>query len=95
MKKLFSFILLPFFAIFIITSCEKVEDTGTLNLSITDAPIDNSDIVGVWLTITEIQYHKNDQEWKTFDEFEVCKLYLRPGKNAFAQCSFALKLSTF
>lgn len=30
--------------------------TGTLNLSLTDAPVDSSDIVGVWVTITGVTF---------------------------------------
>ncbi|MEA1886843.1 MAG: DUF4382 domain-containing protein [Bacteroidota bacterium] len=70
MKKLFTLILLTFVAAFIFTGCEKDGNTGTLHLSITDAPVDNFDVVGVWLTISEIQYHMNDNEWMTFEEFE-------------------------
>ncbi len=41
---------------------------GTLKLNLTDAPIDANNVTGVYITITEIQYHL-DGEWKTFDEF--------------------------
>lgn len=70
MKKLRSLLLLPFFALFLFTGCEKDGNTGTLNLSITDAPIDDSNVAGVWLNITEIQYHMSDGEWYTFEGFE-------------------------
>ncbi|MFO7852467.1 MAG: DUF4382 domain-containing protein [Bacteroidota bacterium] len=70
MKKLFSLIILTFVAAFIFTGCEKDGNTGTLHLSITDAPVDNSDVVGIWLTISEVQYHMNDNEWMTFENFE-------------------------
>jgi len=70
MKKVFSLIILTIVAAFIFTGCEKNANTGTLHLSITDAPVDKSDVAGVWLTITEIQYHMNDNEWMTFEEFE-------------------------
>jgi len=71
MKKLISLIVLIVFATFIFISCEEEETTnGSLNLSITDAPIDNSTVTGVYLTITGVQYHKNDNDWQTFEEFE-------------------------
>ncbi len=71
MKNVFRLIVISLVAAFIFTGCENNNNnTGTLNLSITDAPVDNSDIAGVWLTITEIQYHMNDSEWMTFEEFE-------------------------
>ncbi len=70
MKKLRSLLFLPFFALFLFTGCEKDGNTGTLNLSITDAPIDDADVTGVWLNITEIQYHMSDDEWYTFEGFD-------------------------
>jgi hypothetical protein len=70
MKNVLRLVLLSFIAVFAFTSCQKDTNTGTLNLSVTDAPVDQSDIAGVWLTITEIQYHMNDSEWMTFEEFE-------------------------
>ncbi|MFP4488610.1 MAG: DUF4382 domain-containing protein [Bacteroidales bacterium] len=70
MKKLRSLFLLALFALLLFAGCEKEGNTGTLNLSITDAPIDNADVTGVWLSITEIQYHMNDNEWMTFEGFE-------------------------
>lgn len=69
MKNLFRLILLSSIAVFAFTSCQKDANTGTLNLSVTDAPVDQSDIAGVWLTITEVRYHMNDSEWMTFEEF--------------------------
>ena len=70
MKNFFSLFIMSLLVSFIFTGCEKNSSTGTLHLSITDAPIDKSDITGVWLTIMEIQYHMNDNEWMTFEEFE-------------------------
>ena len=56
---------------FMISSCQK--DTqgtkGTLHLSLTDAPIDEYDITGVYITITGIEYNRGD-EWHVFEEFE-------------------------
>lgn len=54
------------------TACEddKSDETGTLNLELTDAPIDQSDITGVWITIEGLEYHKQNNEWATFDEYE-------------------------
>ncbi len=70
MKKLFSLLLIPVVALFIYTGCEKDGNTGTVNLSITDAPIDDANVAGIWLTINEIQYHMSDGEWYTFEGFE-------------------------
>jgi hypothetical protein len=71
MKKLISLIVLISFASFLFFSCEEEDSSkGTLTLSITDAPIDAPTVAGVYLTITEIQYHKSGNDWITFEEFE-------------------------
>lgn len=71
MKKLVSLIILIVFAVFLFTSCEEEKSTaGKLTLSITDAPIDMTNVTGVYLTITEIQIHKSGNKWMTFEEFE-------------------------
>ncbi|MGM0376051.1 MAG: DUF4382 domain-containing protein [Bacteroidota bacterium] len=78
MKKLIfltaAFILpLAFF-----TACEDEDsnnDTGTLKLSITDAPLDSADISEVNITVSDVQYHIKDNEWKSFEEFEGPKSY--------------------
>jgi len=76
MKNLIRLILVSFIAVLIVAGCENNNgNTGTLNLSITDAPVDLSEVAGIWLTITEIQYHMNDSEWMTFEEFEGPQLF--------------------
>jgi len=52
--------------------CEEEEagQTGTLALSLTDAPIDDTSVTGVWVTITGIQYHMQDSAWKNFEGFK-------------------------
>ncbi|MBW6497238.1 MAG: DUF4382 domain-containing protein [Bacteroidales bacterium] len=59
---------------FLITSCQKDADlggktTGTLHLSITDAPIDAYDITGVFITITGIEYNQ-ENTWMVLEEFD-------------------------
>ena len=45
-------------------------ETGTLSLSITDAPVDASDIIGVYITIQSIQYKiEGDDGWGTVPDF--------------------------
>lgn len=45
--------------------------TGTMALSLTDAPIDDTSVTGVWVTVTGVKYHmKNDSAWKSFENFE-------------------------
>lgn len=100
MKKLLSLIVVLFFASCFFTSCEEdeVKTNGSLTLSITDAPIDNSTVQGVYITVTEIQYHTNDNEWKTFEEFEGPQkfnvLELTSGESALLG-SFELSAGTY
>lgn len=72
MKKIISLIVLAIFASFVFVSCDEENETtkGQLTLSITDAPIDNTTVEGVYITVTGVQYHSNDKEWQTFEEFE-------------------------
>ena len=67
-------ILLSVFAIFLaFTACEEDNETtdkGTLSLALTDAPIDNESVTGVYITINGLQYHKQNNSWETFDGYE-------------------------
>ncbi len=69
--------LLISFAAFM--GCEEEEvdssQTGTMALSLTDAPIDDTTITGVWVTITGVKYHMQDSSWKTFEGFEGPQQY--------------------
>jgi hypothetical protein len=47
---------------------EQALETGTLKLYLSDAPIDAENVTGVYITIDEIQYHR-DGQWITCDEF--------------------------
>jgi len=83
----------------IFTACEKDSNKGTLNLSITDAPVDDPNIEGVYLTITEVQYHRNDNnEWFRFEDFEGPAEYnileLTNGESALLG-SFELEAGTY
>ncbi len=77
MKQTFSLLLLavilPFF---IFTGCDKENGTtGTVNLSITDAPVDSDGITGVFITVLEIQYHTHENGWKVFEDYEGPKTF--------------------
>jgi len=65
-------ILTSIFLIFaIFPGCEdKNNGTGTLNLSLTDAPTDQPDVTGVYITITGLEYHKQNNSWQTFEAYE-------------------------
>jgi hypothetical protein len=53
---------------------EQASETGTLKLSLTDAPPDAKNITGVYITIDGIQYHLGSQ-WITCEEFEGPQIY--------------------
>lgn len=55
-------------------SCGEASGTGTLELYLSDAPIDAENVTGVYITINEIQYNLNDQ-WITCEEFVGPKKY--------------------
>lgn len=66
-------LLLGVFALFLaFTGCEEDSqtETGTLSLALTDAPIDDENVTGVFITINELQYHKQNNSWATFEEYE-------------------------
>jgi hypothetical protein len=49
-------------------SCGQAQGTGTLELYLSDAPIDAENVTGVYITIEEIQYHL-DGNWTTCEEY--------------------------
>jgi hypothetical protein len=67
-------ILLSIFAIFLsFTGCEEEEtstDKGTLSLALTDAPIDDESVTGVWIKINGLQYHKQNNSWATYKGYD-------------------------
>jgi hypothetical protein len=69
MKKML-FILATAVIPLFFSSCEKESGSGTLVLSITDAPVDSSDITGVYITINEIQVHTSDGDWMVMESYE-------------------------
>ncbi|MBS0012278.1 MAG: DUF4382 domain-containing protein [Bacteroidales bacterium] len=98
MKKLISLLLLPAIAAFFFIGCENSDNKGTLHLSITDAPVDMTEVAGLYLTITEVQYHMNDGEWYVFEGFEGPQefniLELTNGESALLG-SFELEAGTY
>ncbi len=49
------------------TPIPSAPETGTLKLYLSDAPKDDTKIVGVWITIVGIQYHR-DGKWVTVND---------------------------
>jgi len=64
-------IIIP--ALIFLSACQKEdkknENNGRVVLSLTDSPIDNEDIKGVFVTFTRIDFRK-DGQWHSFDEFD-------------------------
>lgn len=61
--------LIVLFTLF--SGCEEdTGETGTVALSITDAPLDNDNIEGVWIKVNGLEYHTQDSGWKTFEGYE-------------------------
>ncbi len=70
MKNIFGLILIAF-TLITFTACEESEKgKGTLNLAITDAPIDTDGISGVFITVVGLQYHSSADGWVTIEDFE-------------------------
>lgn len=74
MKKLLiiaAVIILPLYFI----SCQKQTGTGTLSLSITDSPIDSTNVTGVFITVTGVQVRTSDSGWVNLTSFSGPKTY--------------------
>lgn len=75
MKKIAFILLVISFAAFTFTACESNSDKGTVVLSITDAPIDSELVKGVYITISDIQYHISGNNFESFPDFEGPKTF--------------------
>jgi hypothetical protein len=53
---------------------EQAPGKGILKLYLTDAPMDAENVTGVYITINEIQYHR-DSQWMTCEEFTGSQKY--------------------
>jgi hypothetical protein len=70
MKNIFRVMLIAFVLV-AFTACEESEEgKGTLNLAITDAPIDTDGISAVFITVVGLQYHSSADGWVTIEDFE-------------------------
>lgn len=67
MKKIL-FLLATAGSMLLFGACEKSETgSGTLNLSITDAPTDSAGVRGVYIAINRIEYHSAAEGWVDLD----------------------------
>lgn len=64
------------FSLLAFTGCGGSESggSGTVNLNLADAPIDDENVTGVYITINEVRYHQNGG-WHTMEDFEGPKTY--------------------
>lgn len=70
MKKITMLLAIIALGATLFAGCEKENDKGTINLSITDAPIDSDDIVGVYIKVVDVQYHLGGANFESFTNFE-------------------------
>jgi len=89
MKNLI-FLTIALISPFLLSSCNEDDNTtsgkGTLQLSITDAPIETDGITAVNIGVKEVQYHIEDNQWQSFEGFEADTfnlLELTGGKSEF------------
>ncbi len=72
MNRLNKILLLLFFLLTFATACDKDEngnDTGRLVLSVTDAPIDQPHVSGVYITFNRIDYQVGGS-WQSLEDFD-------------------------
>ena len=68
-RRFFRSIYVPLFvAIIGLSGCSIFNSNGTLTLSLTDSPIDDPTVTGVWITIQSIEVNLNE-EWQTLDDY--------------------------
>ena len=72
MKRILHKFFIVVIALTFIYGCSDNESKldGKVKLSLTDAPIDDQNVESVFITVTGIQYRKDDGQWLTFEEFE-------------------------
>ncbi len=77
MKPKFFIYTVTLFILAFATGCEDNDSsqTGMLSLSITDAPIDQDNVSGVYITVNGLEYHKQNNDWATFKEFDGPKTF--------------------
>jgi len=63
-------VLIGVLTLFVFNACDFFQGTGVMEVSITDAPVLDEEVVGVYITVEEIQYHTTDDGWVTMEDFE-------------------------
>jgi hypothetical protein len=76
---------------------EQAPGKGTLKLYLSDAPMDAENVTGVYITINEIQYHR-DGQWTTCEEFmspQKYNLLVLTGGNSTLLGEFTLQVGNY
>ncbi|MCL6258663.1 DUF4382 domain-containing protein [Aquiflexum sp. TKW24L] len=89
-KSLASITLFSLFVTSIVfSSCDnenRMDGEGSVSLNITDAPIDQEGVTGVYITFTGIEYQSNGDSWNLVEDFEgpvtINLLELQNGKTS-------------
>ncbi len=56
--------------LFAFSACDTSSGYGVMEVSITDSPLMDDDVQGVYITIEEIQYHTTGDNWQTVNDFD-------------------------
>lgn len=73
LKKLFglgSVMIALSFGLFSCSDDDNISGEGQIKLNITDAPIDEEGVTGVFITFTGIEFQKDGGQWEVAEEFE-------------------------
>lgn len=57
-------------ALFAFSACDTSSGYGVMKVSITDSPLTDEDVQGVYITIEEIQYHTTNGGWEILHDYE-------------------------
>ncbi len=69
-KKIIFGIAVAAAAVLVLSGCDTSSGTGVMKLSMTDAPLVEEDVQGVYITVQEIQYRTAGGGWSVLGEFE-------------------------
>lgn len=65
-----AFVAMMSFGLFSCSNDDNINGEGQIKMNITDAPIDDESVTGVFITFTGIEYQKDGGNWQTAEEFE-------------------------
>ena len=71
MKRVFTLLIISLIiSMLIFTGCANGDlesDTGSITLSVTDAPLEDDSLTGVWITIIGVEFHTAEGGWQTYE----------------------------